>query len=373
MECVNTMEKLHLEEHNGSSSADATSAGSGSEGMQHRNPRPRRSRSTIRWLKYAELPRWALAYSQPRRSPEARAYSEEPLIHIEDPVYRTELIERFCATALQLSRDKVEALSRLHCDERVFKGSDHDAVWDWYKKNSMLKRFGTFITNSSGHISDNKAGRGVYPIFSRINHSCIPNARYGRNETIKRLTVHVSRDFEEGEQIFVSYLPLLYDNRAKRAGELKESWGFQCYCEACCDPNSDVGRAKMNIMQLLLESYANGNEEVPKFMQLAPLQSRQEGLATTSSLAELMKSEGLVTMELVKLYRVCSQYCWNLDDLDEAIEYAEKALDIEICLIGLETEHLRENLIGCQYWLEMMQALKSSHNAEAEEKHLALD
>lgn len=62
-------------------------------------------------------------------------------------------------------------------------------------------------------------------------------------------------------------------------------------------------------------------------------------------------------------YRSCSQYCWWLDDLDEAIEYAEKALDIEWCLIGPETKHLMENLVGCQYWLDRLENLKAASNA----------
>lgn len=62
-------------------------------------------------------------------------------------------------------------------------------------------------------------------------------------------------------------------------------------------------------------------------------------------------------------YRSCSHYCWWLNDLDEAIEYAEKALDIERCLIGPETSHLREDNVGCQYWLAKLVALKESNKA----------
>lgn len=44
--------------------------------------------------------------------------------------------------------------------------------------------------------------------------------------------------------------------------------------------------------------------------------------------------------------------------MDKAIEYAEKALEVERCLIGPETEHLRENYVGCQYWLAMLKVMK---------------
>ncbi|KAK8074572.1 hypothetical protein PG997_009235 [Apiospora hydei] len=300
-----------------------------------------------------------------------------------DPVYRAELAKRFCTQLARLSKDEIETLSQLHCNPQVFKGEDRPAIAKWYNENSAtdangqelkgkkrqesrkktLRRFGVFITNSSGITLDGKVGRGVFALFSRINHSCVPNARYGWNETIQRFTVHVSREIEPDEQIFISYLPLTYEGRTKRAEQLEANWGFECACEACRDPAKEMGRVKMSILQLLLTSYEQGNTHVPRIMELDPLKNRGEALDIANQLAKLMISEGLVTMELAKTYRACSQLSLWLDDLDEAIEYAEKALDIERCLIGPETEHLREDDAGCQYWLEKLQGLKRSQEA----------
>ncbi|KAK8852160.1 TPR domain protein [Apiospora arundinis] len=308
-----------------------------------------------------------------------RILSEEPLIHLPDPVYRRDLIKGFCNKAMKLSRDQIECLSRLHCDPEMLKEEDSDIIKKWYQYNSvtdaegkelkgkkrqesrkkMLKWFGIFNANSSRQISDNRQeGRGVFCMFSRINHACVPNARYGWNETIKRFTVHVNRGVAKDEEIYVSYIPLFYQDREERAEVLK-GWGFECGCKACRDPASERRWKQMSKCHLLVESYIHGDIDIPRALLSTPLRSVKEVLAQLDQLTELMIEEGLVTMELTKMYRTCSQYCWtSLDDMDKAIEYAEKALEVERCLIGPETEHLRENYVGCQYWLAMLKVMK---------------
>ncbi|KAK8043453.1 hypothetical protein PG993_005883 [Apiospora rasikravindrae] len=375
MDSASLMEQLHLEDQDGSFPADATSS-SEHESFVTSQSSPDTAEQSGPMVEVRKTDTMGYGLFATQKIPRGtRVVSEKPILQMHDPEYRAQLIERFCTMLSQLSSEEIETLSQLYCNPKVFKEEDRDAILKWYNANSVtdangqelkgkkrqesrkktLRRLGCFLTNCSGIVSDGKTGRGVFALFSRINHSCVPNARYGWNETIQRFTVHVSRDLAPDEQVFISYLPLTYDSRATRAEQLEESWGFECACVACSDPASEMARVKMSVLQLLLTSYEQGNKEVPEIMQLEPLKNRGEALLIADQLAKLLISEGLVSMELVKIYRTCSQLSLWLDDLDEATEYAEKALDIEHCLIGPETEHLREGLVGCQYWLEKMQ------------------
>lgn len=47
--------------------------------------------------------------------------------------------------------------------------------------------------------------------------------------------------------------------------------------------------------------------------------------------------------------------CLELDDFQKAKEYARKELELEEAVIGTETEHLRENMVGAKYWLEYLE------------------
>lgn len=50
----------------------------------------------------------------------------------------------------------------------------------------------------------------------------------------------------------------------------------------------------------------------------------------------------------------------NLDDIQKAKEYARKELEVEESIIGTETEHLRDDLVGAKYWLEHLEKVVSA-------------
>lgn len=322
MNCSNEMEKLHLEDRAASFPGDVTTPEPSGEGIATSQSSIDKLEPSDTMVEVRKTITMGLGLFATQKIPRGtRIVSEEPLIQLPDPVYRAELIERFCAMATHLPNETIVTLSRLYCNPKALQKSDRDVILEWYKKNSVtdadgeelkgrkrqehrkkiLKWFGIFVTNSSGHITNNQEGRGVYPVFSRINHACVPNARYGWNETIQRFTVHVNRDIEKDEQIFISYLPLAYDIRVKRAKSLKETWDFECACKACRNPGSDMVRVQMGIMRELLTSYENDDDRFPRLMNLVPIRTREEALETTNQLAEMMISEGLVTMDIVEL------------------------------------------------------------------------
>ena len=56
-------------------------------------------------------------------------------------------------------------------------------------------------------------------------------------------------------------------------------------------------------------------------------------------------------------YRRCARLCLELDDIQKAKEYAQKELDVEEAILGTDTDHLREDLVGAKYWLEYLENL----------------
>ncbi|KAG5642440.1 hypothetical protein DXG03_002786 [Asterophora parasitica] len=84
----------------------------------------------------------------------------------------------------------------------------------------------------------------VFKDISRINHSCVPNAEYGKLDVASlSLQLHAIRDIKKGEEIFIAYCPPTMPT-TKRQAKL-EPYGFQCTCRVCSDPNSDAFVAKV--------------------------------------------------------------------------------------------------------------------------------
>lgn len=52
----------------------------------------------------------------------------------------------------------------------------------------------------------------------------------------------------------------------------------------------------------------------------------------------------------------------QVDDVQKAIEYAWEELKVEEAIIGTETEHLRDDLVGAKYWLEYLEGVVSAGN-----------
>ncbi|KXJ89121.1 hypothetical protein Micbo1qcDRAFT_235460 [Microdochium bolleyi] len=71
----------------------------------------------------------------------------------------------------------------------------------------------------------------MFPLVARINHSCAPNAANVWDDESGLRVIWASRDIARGEEIFVSYVPLLRDTPARRARLAQ--YGFVCGCEVC--------------------------------------------------------------------------------------------------------------------------------------------
>lgn len=154
----------------------------------------------------------------------------------------------------------------------------------------------------------------VYPTFSRINHSCTPNANIFFDTDTFEGKLHAMRPIEEGEEITISYV-FVEASRAERQARLAR-YGFVCSCEAC----SLTGRAleasearRKGLADFFSEMRVNGSGRMPPLDWFGLMdQAKDEGL---------VEAEAFVSLEAGK---ECLEYAG--DHFDEKMrKVAEKA------------------------------------------------
>ncbi|KAI0122417.1 hypothetical protein F4814DRAFT_408670 [Daldinia grandis] len=97
-------------------------------------------------------------------------------------------------------------------------------------KSTMLT-----MADNNGGLKDKSAGHttcGMWPIASRINHSCIGNCRRAFIGDMQ--IVRATQDLEAGMELHFMYLsPELNDTYEETQKKLKNGWGFVCDCALC--------------------------------------------------------------------------------------------------------------------------------------------
>lgn len=74
----------------------------------------------------------------------------------------------------------------------------------------------------------------IFPLYSRINHSCSPNALHDFNSRIMRITVHALRDIKRDEQISIPYINTDKYTKKERGKILNKQTSIEeCGCKMC--------------------------------------------------------------------------------------------------------------------------------------------
>ena len=80
---------------------------------------------------------------------------------------------------------------------------------------------------------------GIFPLMTRINHACKPNARYVWREDLGKELLFAIRPISKGDEITVTYIAR-YASRQKRQQELKQRWRFDCACVTCTELHTQL-------------------------------------------------------------------------------------------------------------------------------------
>ncbi|KAK8034224.1 hypothetical protein PG993_009219 [Apiospora rasikravindrae] len=306
----------------------------------------------------------------------------------------------FCKALHQISKANLDRLQSLSLDPLAWKSVSADNVrsriWQWCEDNIATNQggqrkshhelsslvdhtcrcYGIFLTNNLETGSD--SGRGVYPFFSRMNHSCRPDIYEYFDTKTKELSLRAIHDIKAGDQIHSTYVDLLQP-RKKRQKTL-EAWGFTCQCSACTNPAFDALGERAVELDDMLEEYlfyhddfsSDTDDDHEPF-----LKGPDEALGVAQELIQLLKDQGLYGEALYHTYVVtdclpCSlghvsrplttntqRSYWSasklgieVDDLELALGYAREAREIEVCCVGPDRRLSEDDTIEWISYLE---------------------
>ncbi|KAK8041036.1 SET domain-containing protein [Apiospora phragmitis] len=263
----------------------------------------------------------------------------------------------FCKALHQISKANLARLQSLSLDPLAWNSVSGDSVrsriWQWCEDNlasnqggqrkshhelSILvdhtcRCYGIFLTNNLETGSN--SGRGVYPFFSRMNHSCRPDIYEFFDTKTKELSLRAIHDIKAGDQIHSTYVDLLQP-RKKRQKTL-EAWGFTCQCPACTNQTFDALGERAVELDDMLEEYlfyhddfsSDTDDDHEPF-----LKGPDEALGVAQELIQLLKDQGIYGESLYHTYWSASKLGVEVDDLQLALGYAREAREIEVCCVG---------------------------------------
>ncbi|KAK7447507.1 SET domain-containing protein 5 [Colletotrichum acutatum] len=173
------------------------------------------------------------------------------------------------------------------------------------------------FTMSSGEI-------GIFPHIAKLNHACRPNA--GSASVGARRVIWAGRDIAPGEEVTITYAPLVQDTDSRRARLAQ--WGFTCDCAACEARDDDDKRIEMKRLMGIIErelgSDAFGGDVLPD----------------AERLVKLVEEVGLVDY-LGKAYKYASYAASRSGKFGAARKWARKELKVHE-IADEESEYARE-------------------------------
>lgn len=137
---------------------------------------------------------------------------------------------------------------------------------------------------------------GLFLMYSRINHSCLPNVCFSWNRALGREVVHAARDISAGEEILGNYLgaEAAFMTKTQRIRPLWRGWGFECDCPACVE-DTDALREDLawldgrlvDISEMLSDAHSRDENET------LTTGIGKEGYATALELVGTLEEAGL--------------------------------------------------------------------------------
>jgi len=102
-----------------------------------------------------------------------------------------------------------------------------------FTEDDVMWAIGLLKTNTI--MFGEAGGRGLFPMFSLMNHSCSSNAKHTLYTQKKRIAVQAQTAIGEGQEININYVPFI-QGTLLRQRKLENNWFFKCICQRCQDP-----------------------------------------------------------------------------------------------------------------------------------------
>lgn len=265
---------------------------------------------------------------------------------------RTSVIDPDCDWACRYVATIDHLKERLETRDAI----DPNAVKEEAEELSAKTRTAIAIFDTNCLQLNEDAGTGVFPSYSRLNHSCEPNVAWYYNRQSKRLAVRTVRHINASEELLTTYLsaPARLP-RDQRCRLFKQGWGFYCTCNACAGPkaaNHDDRRKRIFELDQKLGLY--GVRGVPQGDRV----NAEQALQMSEEILTFMREDGVKDSQLIKAYRDCSRFSVENGDSVKAVNYAEKELEVESFSIGERRTRSKDDFESAKNWLDTLKVLR---------------
>ncbi|KAL5400143.1 hypothetical protein PMIN04_000279 [Paraphaeosphaeria minitans] len=244
--------------------------------------------------------------------------SEPAMIHITPPEFRDGVAYPLgdINTLLQSSFD---ALSQEQQTEVMSLHAHMSSSEDANDTRMAIMRSNAYTTGNS---------LGLFPKGARINHSCRPSTSQYWNPQTRRRIVYANRRIEEGEEIFATYIPLLYSHEARQ--KRLDQYGFKCTCEACAQ-GQEMLQASDQRRQDLQKAFAAFEPQLTLSIPQSVVGKRKarKNAEASVQLVEQLEEEGLADY-YVKAYHIAAIAHARIEDWKPATLWANKGFETSL-------------------------------------------
>ncbi|KAH8687558.1 hypothetical protein BGZ60DRAFT_393911 [Tricladium varicosporioides] len=158
---------------------------------------------------------------------------------------------------------------------------------------------------------------GLFPKIARINHDCTPNCGNYWSEKTGRRIIYTNREVKKGEEITVSYIPLLL--KAGKRRERLGQYGFVCGCEACRKGEEGGDKVRVKVGNAL-ESLEGKVGRVSKKAEV-----NEKLVKKAVELVAMIEDEGLRDY-VARAFHLAAVFSERVGEMESARKWAMKEL-----------------------------------------------
>jgi len=184
----------------------------------------------------------------------------------------SEVVDTSTGEARMLTSDEVEANLQADLERRSVQ--EQSIFWELADAHvapvGEKTVTGVVRTNAlpvHGGVDDPGLCAGIFPVVSRLNHSCTPNAHVEFRKELDAMLVHADAAIQEGEEVCISYIHVCATCEERQ--ELLSNFCFVCRCSACSAEGealvrSDARRVRLRELQQKLSLDLHASPETPE-------------------------------------------------------------------------------------------------------------